>query len=61
MKIYENGKYRDMTSEEIAEMERMMAQMPQPEPDPMEERLSKLEQENAYLTEALEALLSGGD
>lgn len=61
MKININGVTREMTAEEIAEMERMMAQMPQPEPDPMEERLAKLEQENAYLTEALEALLSGGD
>lgn len=59
MKININGVTREMTSEEIAEMERMIAEMPQPEPDPMEERLAKLEQENAYLVEALEALLSG--
>ena len=58
MKINENGVTRDMTAEEIAEMERMQAEMPTPEPTP-EERLAKLEAENAQLKEVLELLLSG--
>ena len=47
-----------MSEEEIAEMERMAANMPKPEPTP-EERLAKLEEENAHLKEALNLLLSG--
>lgn len=58
MRVYDNGIYRDATPEEIAEMERMQAEMPPPEPTP-EERLTALETENAYLKEALELLLSG--
>lgn len=57
-KININGVTREMTADEIAEMERMQAEMPQPEPTP-EERLAAIEQENAYLREALELLLSG--
>lgn len=57
-KINENGVTREMTAEEIADMERMQAQMPAPEPTP-EERLSALEAENANLREALDLLLSG--
>lgn len=57
-KINDNGITREMTAEEVAEMERMMAEMPMPEPTP-EERLTALEQENAYLKEALEMLLAG--
>ena len=41
-KINVNGITRDMTPEEVAEMERLAAEMPQPEPDP-EERLTVLE------------------
>lgn len=41
-KININGVTREMTPEEIAEMERMMAEMPTPEPTP-EERLAALE------------------
>ena len=37
MRTYDNGVYREMHPEEIAEMERMAAEMPQPEPDPNEE------------------------
>ena len=37
MRVYDNGIYRDATPEEIAEMERMAAEMPQSEPDPNEE------------------------
>lgn len=42
MKININGITRDMTEEEIAEMERQQAEMPEPEPSP-EERLDALE------------------
>lgn len=58
MRVYDNGIYRDATPEEITEMERMAAETPTPEPSP-EERLAKLEEENAYLKEALNLLLSG--
>lgn len=51
MKIYENGIYRNMTAEEIAELERLAAEQPAPEPTP-EERIAALE-------EALNMLLSG--
>lgn len=57
-KINVNGVTREMTAEEIAEFERMQAEMPKPEPTP-EERLSALEEENAHLKEALELLLAG--
>lgn len=41
---YKNGNltYRDATPEEIAELERQQAEMPEPEPSP-EERLAELE------------------
>ena len=58
MKIYENGIYRDMTAEEIAELEKLATEMPTPEPTP-EERIAALEKDNAELREAMEALLSG--
>lgn len=58
MKIYENGIYRDMTAEEIAELEKLAAEQPVPEPSP-EERIAALEKDNAELREAMEALLSG--
>lgn len=58
MKIYENGIYRDMTAEEIAELEKLSAGAPTPEPTP-EERIAALEQDNAELREAMEALLTG--
>lgn len=61
MRIYENGIIRDMTAEEVAEMEKLaaeMAAMPQPEPT-AEERIAALEQNNAELREALDALLTG--
>lgn len=57
-KININGVTRDMTAAEIAEMERMAAEMPTPEPT-QEERLARLEQENADLKEALNMLLEG--
>jgi hypothetical protein len=51
MKKYINGSYIDMTAEEIAELERLAAEQPAPEPTP-EERIAVLE-------EALNMLLSG--
>lgn len=58
MKMYRNGRYEEMTAEEVAEMERIKAEMPAPEPTP-EERLAKLEEENQHLKEALNLLLTG--
>lgn len=58
MKICENGIYRDMTAEEIAELEKLATEQPAPEPSP-EERIAALEKNNAELREAMEALLSG--
>lgn len=62
MKIYENGIYRDMTPEEIAELEKLATEMPTPEPSPEpspEERIALLEKANAELREAMETLLTG--
>lgn len=58
VKINENGIVRDMTAEEIAELEKLAAEQPAPEPSP-EERIAALEKDNAELRNALEALLSG--
>lgn len=58
MKICENGIIRDMTAEEIAELEKLSTEMPVPEPTP-EERIAALEKDNAELRDALEALLTG--
>lgn len=58
MRIYENGIYRDMTAEEIAEFEKLAAEAPAPEPT-AEERIAALEQDNAELRSAIEALISG--
>lgn len=58
MKICENGIYRDMTAEEVAELEKLAAETPAPEPSP-EERIAALEQDNAELRSAIEALLTG--
>lgn len=58
MKICENGVIRDMTAEEIAELEKLAAEAPAPEPTP-EERIAALEKGNAELREAMEALLTG--
>lgn len=49
---------RDMTAEEVAELEKLAAEAPAPEPAP-EERIAALEKDNAELREAMEALLSG--
>lgn len=58
MRICENGVYRDMTAEEIAELEKLAAEAPAPEPSP-EERIAALEKDNAELRDALDALLTG--
>ena len=58
MKIYENGIYRDMTAEEVAELEKLTTEAPAPEPT-AEERIDALEKDNAELREALDALLTG--
>lgn len=58
MKKYVNGEYINMTAEEIAELEKLAAEAPAPEPSP-EERIAALEQDNAELREALDALLTG--
>ena len=57
MRIYENGIYRDMTTEEIAELEKLALEAPTPEPTP-DERIATLEKDNAELREAIEALIS---
>ena len=58
MKKYVNGQYIEMTPEEIAELEKLAAEAPTPEPSP-EERIAALEQDNAELRNAIEALISG--
>ena len=49
---YVNGKYIELTPEEIAELERLQAEMPEPEPSP-EERIAELEAQNHMLTQCL--------
>lgn len=44
MKIDDNGIIRDMTPEEIAEMERTIAENPAPEPS-TDDRIAELEEE----------------
>lgn len=51
MKKYVNGQYVEMTTDELAELERLAQELPPPEPT-TDERLAELE-------EALELLLSG--
>lgn len=58
MKKYVNGEYIDMTPEEVAELEKLAAEAPAPEPS-AEERIAALEQDNAELREAMDALLTG--
>lgn len=58
MKICENGILRDMTAEEVAELEKLAAEAPAPEPT-AEERIAALEKDNAELRDALDALLTG--
>lgn len=58
MRICENGIIRDMTAEEVAELEKLATEMPAPDPT-AEERIAALEKDNAELREAMEELLSG--
>lgn len=58
MRICENGVLRDMTAAEIAELEKLAAEAPAPEPT-AEERIAALEKDNAELRDALDALLTG--
>lgn len=44
-KICVNGKIREATPEEIAEMERLAAEFSPPEPDPTEVRIAALEEQ----------------
>ena len=48
MKIYENGIYRDMTAEELAELERMQSEAPAPTPT-IEERVASVEEDTAII------------
>lgn len=58
MKICENGIYRELTAEEIEEMQVPPQEALTPEPT-AEERIAALEKDNAELREAIEALISG--
>lgn len=51
-----NGTYRDMTAEEIAELEKMQSEAPEPEPTP-EERIKLLEEQ----LKAVTTILLGGE
>ena len=48
MRICENGVIRDMTAEEIAELEKLETEMPAPEPTP-DERIAALEKQNEII------------
>ena len=52
MNMCENGVIRPMPPEEIAELERAIAEAPEPEPTP-EDRIAELESQNQELTELL--------
>lgn len=52
MNMCENGVIRPMSPEEIAELERAIAEAPEPEPTP-EDHIAELEAHNQVLTELL--------
>ena len=52
MKICENGVIRDATAEEIAALERQIAEAPEAEAT-QEDRISELEAQNQMLTQCL--------
>ena len=52
MKICENGVIRDMSLEEIAELNRWQAEVPESEPTP-DDRIAELEAQNQMLIECL--------
>lgn len=61
-RVCENGNYRDMTPEEIAELEVLAATMPEPTPTPEEQiaelqaKLDALQAENEICAGAIEEL-----
>ena len=57
MNVMENGKIRPINQEEIAEMERLAAEMPVPEHDPKEKRMDEIEMALMELA----AMLAGGN
>lgn len=59
-KININGLSRDMTANEIAELEAMQAQMPEPIPTP-EERLDVLENTTDDIVLVMADLIGGGE
>lgn len=48
MRIYDNGIYRDMTAEELAELEKMQTEAPAPTPT-IEERMASVEEDTAII------------
>ena len=48
MRICDNGIYRDMTAEEIAELEKMQSEAPAPTPT-IEERVASVEEDTAII------------
>lgn len=48
MRIYDNGIYRDMTAEEIAELEKMQSEISAPTPT-IEERMASVEEDTAII------------
>lgn len=48
MRIYVNGIYRDMTAEELAELEKMQSEAPAPTPT-IEERVASVEEDTAII------------
>ena len=48
MRIYDNGIYRDMTAEEIAELEAQQTEAPAPTPT-IEERMASVEEDTAII------------
>ena len=53
-RIYDNGIYRDMTAEEIAELEKIQSEAPAPTPT-IEERMASVEE----TVEAVKTILLG--
>ena len=47
-RIYDNGIYRDMTAEEITELEKMQSEAPAP-PATIEERMASVEEDTAII------------
>ena len=54
MRKYDNGIYRDMTAEELAELEKMQTEAPAPTPT-IEERMASIEED----TKVIRAILMG--